>query len=55
MNAEALAHIERILAEAHEAAADLMRIDYDAAKEHLAKAALAVAAVSKVLERRKTA
>ncbi len=52
MNAKALAHIERILAEAHEAAADLMHIDYDAAKAHLAQAALAVAEASKALDRR---
>ncbi len=52
MNTDVLAHIERILAEAHEAAADLLWTRHDEAKEHLAKAALAVAAASKALDRR---
>lgn len=53
MNAEVLAHIERILAEAHEAAAQLMWTNHDKAKSHLQKAALAVTAATKALEGRR--
>lgn len=55
MNADAMALIQRIIAEAHEAAADVMWTDHDKAKAHLAKAAVAVAEASKALERRKSA
>lgn len=54
MNA-ALALIERILAEVHEAAADVMRARREDAQAHLAKAALTVADAAKALERRKEA
>ena len=55
MSTEALAHIERILGEAHQAAADVMHARRAEAQAHLAKAALAVAAATKALERRKQA
>ncbi len=48
---EALTHIERILAEAHEAAADVMYARREDAQAHLAQAALAIAAATKALER----